>query len=124
MGKAALPLSGSLDGGIDLMRLGMQISPRDRRLAFWGWAMAVHMLHAERPEEALAEAHAARERDPIWRASSRRARWLGGGAYPKRRRRCDAPASSGRLWRSTKSAGAHGQRVCVELASIWATAEE
>ena len=33
---AALALSGDLDGGIACMRHGIKLSPRDRRLAFWG----------------------------------------------------------------------------------------
>jgi hypothetical protein len=35
---AALALSGDLDGGIARMKQGIKLSPRDRRLAFWGWA--------------------------------------------------------------------------------------
>jgi tetratricopeptide (TPR) repeat protein len=61
---AAYVQSGSLDRGVGLMRLGMQISPHDRRLAFWGWALAVYLLDGERVEEALRESHLAQQRDP------------------------------------------------------------
>jgi len=123
---AALVQSGSLEEGIDLMRQGMQISPRDRRLAFWGWTMAVHMLQAERAEEALAEARAAQERDPRFYL----ARILEAGALARLGRASDAqtPLRRARQLRPRLTPDeirqTHGQRVSVELASIWATAEE
>jgi Flp pilus assembly protein TadD len=123
---AALVQSGSLDGGIDLMRLGMQISPRDRRLAFWGWTMAVHMLHAERIGEALAQAHVAQERDPRFYL----ARILEAGALVRLGRVSEAqtPLRRARQLRPHLTLDeirrTHGQRVSVELASIWAAAEK
>lgn len=33
----ATALSGDLDGGIARMQHGIRLSPRDRKLAFWGW---------------------------------------------------------------------------------------
>jgi class 3 adenylate cyclase/TolB-like protein len=61
---AALALSGDLDGGIARMRQGIKLSPRDRRLAFWGWALGGFLLRAKRPAEALEEAKLAARRDP------------------------------------------------------------
>jgi adenylate cyclase len=60
----ALALSGDLDGGIAYMRHGIKLSPRDRRLAFWGWALGVFLMRARRPDEALEEARLAARRDP------------------------------------------------------------
>ena len=61
---AALALLGDLDGGIARMRHGIRLSPRDRRLAFWGWALGAFLLRARRAEEALEEARIAARRDP------------------------------------------------------------
>jgi adenylate cyclase len=61
---AALALSGDPDGGIARMRHGIKLSPRDRRLAFWGWALGGFLIRAQRPAEALEEAKLAARRDP------------------------------------------------------------
>jgi TolB-like protein len=61
---ASLILTGHLEPGIEKMRFGMKISPRDRRLGFWGWALGIFLLRAERTEEALLEARASSRRDP------------------------------------------------------------
>jgi adenylate cyclase len=61
---AALALSGDLDGGIACMRHGIKLSPRDRKLAFWGWSLGGFLLRAKRPTEALDEARLAARRDP------------------------------------------------------------
>ena len=61
---AALALSGDMDGGIARMRRGIKLSPRDRRLAFWGWALGGFLMRAKRPAEALEEARLAGRRDP------------------------------------------------------------
>nr|WP_316643124.1 winged helix-turn-helix domain-containing protein [uncultured Roseateles sp.] len=53
---ATQALRGELDAGISAMRHGMRISPRDRRLGFWGWALGVFLLRAGHVEEALQEA--------------------------------------------------------------------
>ena len=52
------------------MRHGIKLSPRDRRLAFWGWALGVLLLRANRADEALDEAHL--ERDEIRAFTCRR----------------------------------------------------
>jgi hypothetical protein len=41
----------------------MRISPRDRRLGFWGWALAQFLLRCGQTEEALAEARTSAGRD-------------------------------------------------------------
>ena len=46
------------------MRHGIKLSPRDRRLGFWGWALGTFLLRASRTEEALEEALIAARRDP------------------------------------------------------------
>ena len=61
---ASLALLGDLDGGIACMRHGIKLSPRDRRLAFWGWALGVYLMRAKRLAEALEEARLAARRDP------------------------------------------------------------
>lgn len=61
---AALSQLGDFDTGIAHMRHGIKLSPRDRRLAFWGWALGVFLLRADRVEEALEEARIASRRDP------------------------------------------------------------
>lgn len=43
---AALALQGQREPGIARMRLGMAISPRDRRLGFWGWALGLFLARA------------------------------------------------------------------------------
>ena len=61
---AALSLLGDFDTGIAHMRHGIKLSPRDRRLAFWGWALGVLLLRANRADEALEEARISARRDP------------------------------------------------------------
>jgi adenylate cyclase len=61
---AALAMQGDLDAGITLMRHGIRLSPRDRRLGFWGWALGMLLLRANRTGEALEEAFIAARRDP------------------------------------------------------------
>lgn len=60
---ASQVLAGQLEPGIVRMRQGMGISPRDRRLGFWGWALGLFLFRAERWEEALAEARASIRHD-------------------------------------------------------------
>ena len=61
---AGLVMQGRVDEGVSEMRLGMRTSPRDRRLAFWGWQLSCFLLAGDRPEEALAQARSAESRDP------------------------------------------------------------
>ncbi len=60
---AALAFTGKFEAGIEKMRFGMKISPRDRRLGFWGWALGVFLLRADRLDEALAESRTSSRRD-------------------------------------------------------------
>ncbi len=59
-----LGLEGRIDEGIERMRYGMRISPRDRRLGFWGWALGCLLLRGKRADEALQEARSSAGRDP------------------------------------------------------------
>jgi len=61
---AALAMRGDFDQGIARMRHGIVLSPRDMRLAFWGWALGTFLLRADRAEEALEQARIAARRDP------------------------------------------------------------
>jgi len=61
---ASLGLTGQLEVGIKKIRFGMEISPRDRRLGFWGWALGNFLFRAERTDEALVEARTSCRRDP------------------------------------------------------------
>lgn len=55
---------GRVEDALERMRYGMRISPRDRRLAFWGWALALVLRKARQPEEALCEARTSAGLDP------------------------------------------------------------
>ena len=46
------------------MRHGIKLSPRDRRLGFWNWALGLSLLRSGRTEEALEEARISARRDP------------------------------------------------------------
>jgi adenylate cyclase len=61
---AARTLLGQVDIGIDGMRYGMRISPKDRRLAFWGWALGGFLLRDGKLHQALEEARTSVRRDP------------------------------------------------------------
>jgi len=61
---AGLGATGELDEAVRWMRGGMAISPRDRRLGFWSWALAGFLRTGGRADEALAEARLSRQRDP------------------------------------------------------------
>lgn len=120
---AALVQSGRLDDGIGLMRLGMQISPRDRRLAFWGWQLAAHLLRAERASEALSEARVAQGRDPRFYL----ARIVEAGAHARLGRSDEAvaPLTRARALRPGLTLDeiqrTHGPKVYSELAALWAS---
>ncbi len=57
-------LLGEFKVGIERMRYGMRISPRDRRLGFWGWALGAFLLQAGLYEQALIESRQSAARDP------------------------------------------------------------
>ena len=50
--------------GIAGMRHGMRLSPRDKRLGFWGWALSNTLVQSGRHGEAIEEARLAARRDP------------------------------------------------------------
>lgn len=118
---AALVQSGRLDDGIGLMRFGMRISPRDRRLAFWGWGLAVHLLRAERASEALSETRIAQGRDPRFYL----ARIVEAGAQARLGRSDEAvaPLKRARELRPNLTLDeilrTHGQQVANQLAALW-----
>lgn len=59
---AALLSVGEADG-VEFMRYGMHISPRDHRLGAWGAVLARGLLDLGRIDEAISEAHTACSRD-------------------------------------------------------------
>jgi tetratricopeptide (TPR) repeat protein len=61
---ATLGMQGFVEEGVASMRRGMRISPRDRRLGFWGWALGSLLLQGGQIEAALVEARASAGRDP------------------------------------------------------------
>lgn len=61
---AALAMNRKFDEGVERMRYGMKISPRDRRLGFWGWLLGRFLLRADRVDEALVEARLSCRADP------------------------------------------------------------
>ncbi len=60
---ATLAIQGQRALGIQTLRHGMRISPHDRRLGFWGWALAQFLLRSGQTEEALAAARSSARRD-------------------------------------------------------------
>jgi len=61
---ATQALLGHDDEGLVRMRIGMRLSPRDRRLGFWSWVLGLFLWRAGRADEALAEARLSAQRDP------------------------------------------------------------
>jgi TolB-like protein len=61
---AALALNHEFAEGIERMRHGMKLSPRDRRLGFWRWALGGFLLRTDRLDEALVEARLSCRVDP------------------------------------------------------------
>jgi len=61
---ASLGMQGFVEEGVASMRRGMRISPQDRRLGFWRWALGSLLLRGGLIEAALVEARASAGRDP------------------------------------------------------------
>jgi tetratricopeptide (TPR) repeat protein len=61
---ASLGMQGLVEEGVACMRRGMRISPQDRRLGFWRWALGSLLLRGGQIEAALVEARASAGRDP------------------------------------------------------------
>lgn len=55
---AAVAMNGQYDAGIQSMRIGIDLSPKDRRLVFWTWVLGAFLLRLERVDEALAQSEA------------------------------------------------------------------
>jgi hypothetical protein len=119
-------MNGQLQAGVEKMQFGMKISPRDRRLGFWGWVLGSFMLRAERAEEALAEAQASCRRDPRLHL----ARVLQAAALERLGRRPEAVAalSAARRLRPqltpNEVAMTHGRRAGAGLAPLWDQADQ
>lgn len=60
----AIGRDADLEAAIAQIRHGMRLSPIDRRLGFWGWALALNLMRQGKVQEALTEAKAAGRRDP------------------------------------------------------------
>lgn len=118
---ASLVLTGKLEAGIEQMRFGMAISPRDRRLGFWGWALGVFLLRAERSGEALEEARTSCRRDPRFHL----ARVLEAAILDRQGHPAQASASLAMARQLCASltlneiALTHGRRVGDRLALLW-----
>jgi adenylate cyclase len=57
------------DAGLEKLRQGMRLSPRDHRLGFWGTYYALALARRRRLEEAYEEARTACRRDPQFYAA-------------------------------------------------------
>jgi tetratricopeptide (TPR) repeat protein len=118
---AALALNEKLDEGIERMRYGMKISPRDRRLGFWGWALGGFLLRADRVDEALKEARLSCRADPRFHL----AHVLQAAIFDRLGATDDAVAAliAARQCRSQLSLDevkrAHGRRIAERLALLW-----
>ena len=114
-------IQGGSDLGIDTLRHGMRLSPRDRRLGFWGWALSLFLLRAGRTEEALREARASAGRD----AKLHLSRIVEAAALHALGRVDEARAAlaAARRLRPGLTAGevehAQGRRVAQQIASLW-----
>lgn len=118
---AALATNHHFDAGIERMRFGMKISPRDRRLGFWGWLLGCFLLRADRVEEALAEARASCRADPRFHLPH----VLQAACLQRMGAPDEAVAALGaaRQRRSqlslTEVTQTHGRRVSTRLALLW-----
>ena len=63
LGTACM-LAGDFEEGVRHLAHGIEISPLDSRLSFWGTFLAMGLLYLRRVEEALAQAELACQRDP------------------------------------------------------------
>ncbi|WP_161993261.1 winged helix-turn-helix domain-containing tetratricopeptide repeat protein [Lacisediminimonas profundi] len=118
---AAWAMTGKFEQGMAKMRFGMLISPRDRRLGFWGWALGLFLLKADRVDEALAEANTSSRRDPRFHLP----RVLQAAALDRQGRLADAGAALAAARRlrpqlTLHEVGlSHGRRVGERMAALW-----
>ncbi len=118
----ALALSGQHETGIEKMRFGMKISPRDLRLGFWGWALGIFLLRANRIDEALSEARTASQRDPkLYLTRVLEAAVLDRmGHSGEARKALVAARQLRKLLSLNEVALTHGHHVAERLALLWA----
>lgn len=123
---ATLALLGDRDAGISRMQHGMRISPRDRRLGFWGWAVGCFQLRAGRIDDALKEARASTGRDPkLFLSKVLEAACLVAQTREAEARRALAAARWLRPQLSlSEIAQSHGKRVASSLAPLWAPSDD
>ena len=123
---ATLALMGDRDAGIARMQHGMRISPRDRRLGFWGWAVGEFLLRVGRIDDALNEARASAGRDPkLFLTRILEAACLVALARGAEARHALAAARKLRPQLSlTEIAAFHGKRTAGSLAPLWESLEE
>lgn len=105
----------------------MRISPRGRRLGFWGWTLSGFLLRLGRPDEALHEARTAAGRDAhlhlarLTEASALQA--LGRSAEAAEAAAALAALAAARRLRPARSldevARVAGRRVASQLAPLW-----
>lgn len=118
---ATLALQGQPEAGTEMMRHGMRISPRDRRLGFWGWALSHFLQRAGRSEEALQEARASAGRD----AKLHLPRIVEAAALQMLGRSTDAAQAlaAARRLRPGLTLGeverTHGRHLAGQIASLW-----
>lgn len=118
----SIGLQGRIEEGVAGMRHGMRISPHDRRLGFWGWAMGNLLLVGGQAEAALAEARTSAARDPRLHLS----RVLEAMALLQlgREREARAALAEARRVRPALTlqevARAHGRRAAQKLGPLWA----
>ncbi|MDM0108121.1 tetratricopeptide repeat protein [Variovorax sp. J22R24] len=112
---------GRSDDSLERMSYGMRISPRDRRLGFWGWALGCRLMKAQRLEEALEETLASARRDPRLHLS----RILEAALLLEMGRESEAriAVATARFIRSRLSlqevAHTHGPRIGARLDALW-----
>jgi tetratricopeptide (TPR) repeat protein len=118
---ASMGLQGRVDEGVASMRHGMRLSPQDRRLGFWGWALGSLLLRARQAEAALTEARASAGRDPRLHLSRilEAAALIHLGREPEAR----AALAAARRIRPTLTlpevARVQGRRVAEKLGPLW-----
>ncbi len=118
---AALAMNRKFGEGIERMRYGMKISPRDRRLGFWGWLLGRFLLRADHVDEALAQARLSCRVDPRFHL----AHVLQAASLDRLGATDDAVAAlnAARQCRSQLSLDevtlTHGRRISARLALLW-----
>lgn len=118
---AAMALRGDWQAGIERMRDGMRISPRDRRLGFWGWFVGLVLLRAGHPDQALQEARASAARDPRLHLA-RVLQALALQALGRSAEAHEALDTARRLYPQLtpqQVTQSHGRRLCSQLDVLW-----